>query len=130
LSAGYYLHPHDAHPPVSIWQRINRLLWVLLILAMVGMVIGAFLPELQEQRNERQKRDELRRQIDEQQDLHDRLARQIDWLNHSPEYLSIFAREKLEMKQEGETILRMEPSKSTEPAEPVPMQPRRIAPLN
>lgn len=96
---------------------------------MVAMVIGAFLPELQEQRNEREKRAELHRQIDEQQDLHDRLGRQIDWLNHSPEYLAIIARDKLEMKQEGETILRMEPSKV--PAEPAePLQPRRIAPLN
>ncbi len=130
MSAGYYLHPHDAHPPVSIWQRINRLLWVLLILAMVAMVIGAFLPELQEQRNEREKRADLRRQIDEQQDLHDRLGRQIDWLKYSPEYLAIIARDKLEMKQEGETILRMEPAKAPEPAEAAPIQPRRIAPLN
>jgi cell division protein FtsB len=111
LSTGYYLEEY-ARPPVSIWQRINRLLWVLLILTTVGIIIGAFLPELERQRTERDERARLHRLIDEQRTIHSRHEREISWLTNDPEYLGIIARDKLELMKEGETILRVEPPKS------------------
>ncbi len=111
MSTGYYIEEYE-RPPVSIWQRINRLLWVLLILTAVGIIIGAFLPELQRQRTERAERARLQRLIDEQQAVHLRHAHEILWLTNSPEYLSIIARDKLELMKEGETILRVEPPKT------------------
>jgi cell division protein FtsB len=111
LSTGYYIEEYE-RPPVSIWQRINRLLWVLLILTAVGIIIGAFLPELEKQRTERDERARLQRLIDEQQAIHLRHSHELLWLMYSPEYLSIIARDKLELMKEGETILRVEPPKS------------------
>ena len=111
MSTGYHLDEYE-RAPVSIWQRINRLLWVLLILTAVGIIIGAFLPELEKQRSERDERARLHRLIDEQRAIHLRHANEIGWLTNSPEYLSIIARDKLELMKDGETILRVELPKS------------------
>ena len=87
MSSGYYVEDYEP-PHVSIWQRINRLLWALLILTMVAFIIGSFLPELEKQRTEREARNRLHRLIDEQRALHSRYERQIGWLQNDPEYLA------------------------------------------
>lgn len=104
MSVGYY-DDQDEAPPESIWQRINRLLWVLLILTVVVTVIGAFLPELEKQKTERAQRERLHRLIEEQKTLHSRYTREIGWLQNDPEYLGIIARDRLNLMKEGETIL-------------------------
>jgi cell division protein FtsB len=114
LSSGYYIEEYD-RPSVTIWHRINRFLWVLLVLTMIGVVIGAFLPELQKQRSEREERDRLHRLIDEQRSLHSRYERQIGWLEHDPVYLEIIARDKLDMAKPEETILRPDAVKTAPP---------------
>ncbi len=129
MSAGYY--EDDYEPPhVSIWQRINRLLWVLLILTMVAFIIGSFLPELQKQRTEQEARARLHRLIDEQSALKSRNKRQIGWLENDPEYLATLIRDKFDMMKEGETILRLESAKPATvtpemPIVPVPPATRR-----
>ena len=128
MSTGYYLEEFE-RPPVSIWQRINRLLWVLLILTTVGIIIGAFLPELEKQRNERDERARLHRLIDEQRAIHSRYEREINWLTNDPEYLGIIARDKLELMKEGETILRVEPPKAPD-VQDAPVLPSHSARLN
>ena len=71
MNPAYYREDYDEPPPPSIWHRLNRLLWVLLItLTVVVTIIGAFLPELQKQRIERDERARLHRLIDEQRTLH------------------------------------------------------------
>ena len=66
MNSDYYHENYDLPPPPSIWHRLNRVLWVLLILTMVATIIGAFLPELQKQRNEVAERARLHRLIDAQ----------------------------------------------------------------
>ena len=127
VSSGYYADDYDA-PHVSIWQRINRLLWALLILTMVAFIIGSFLPELEKQRTERDARARLHRLIDEQRALHSRYERQIGWLQNDPEYLATIIRDKFDMMKEGETILRIEPAKAgviTPELPAIPANPRR-----
>ena len=111
VNTAYCREGYDEPPPPSCWHRLNRLLWVLLIFTIVATIIGAFLPELQKQRNERDERVRLHRLIDEQRTLHSRHEREIVWLQNDPEYLAIFARERLDLMQEGETILRVDASK-------------------
>ena len=82
---------------------------------MIGVVIGAFLPELQKQRSEREERDKLHRLIEEQRALHARYEREIGWLEHDPEYLGIIARDKLDLMKPGETILRVDAAKPPAP---------------
>ena len=113
MSAGYYIEEYEPPTP-SIWTRVNRLLWVLLILTVVALIIGAFLPELEKQRVEREERARLTRLIDEQRTLLERNKRKVVWLVNDPEYLGIIARDRLNLMKEGETILRIEPPK--EPA--------------
>ena len=127
MSAGYYADDYEP-PHVSVWQRINRLLWALLILTMVAFIIGSFLPELEKQRTERASRERLHRLIDEQRALHARYERQIGWLQNDPEYLATLVRDKFDMMRDGETILRLEPAKAAAvgPEMPaVPAAPRR-----
>ena len=114
MSAGYYIEEYEPPTP-SIWTRINRLLWVLLILTVVALIIGAFLPELEKQRLEREQREHLTQLIDEQRALLERNKRKVGWLMNDPEYLAIFARERLNLMKEGEMILRIEPPR--EPAQ-------------
>lgn len=127
---GYY-EEEDGPPPESIWQRVNRWLWAILVLTVVVIIIGAFLPELQKQKTERDQRDRLHRLIEEQKTLHSRYTRQIDWLQNDPEYLGIIAQNRLDLMKEGESILIFEPPKEApalEPEVPVPAVPRRKAP--
>lgn len=123
MSSGYYVDDYEA-PHVSIWQRINRVLWALLILTMVAFIIGSFLPELDKQRTERDARDRLHRLIDEQRALRSRNVREIGWIKNDPEYLaSKYVRDKFDMMKEGETILRLEPAKAGAVAPEMPVVP-------
>lgn len=114
MSTGYYIEEYD-RPSVTIWHRINRFLWAILVLTMIAVVIGAFLPELQKQRNEREERERLHKLIDEQRTLHARYERQIGWLEHDAAYLEIIARDKLDMAKPEETILRPDAARTTPP---------------
>lgn len=124
MSVAYYDEDYGL-PPESIWQRINRWLWALLILTVVAIVIGTFLPELQKQRTERAQRERLHRLIEEQKVLHSRYTREIGWLQNDPEYLGIIARDRLNLMQEGEAILLAEPPKSPAIEPEIPAAPKR-----
>ena len=111
-------------PTVTIWQRINRLLWVVIVLTVVALIIGAFLPELEKQRDERRKNDDLQRSIEQQKAINRHLQNQVSWLQNDPDYLAIFARDKRRMMREGESILIIDPPKAPaiqpEPVVPPP----------
>ena len=128
MNSGYYVEDYEP-PHVSVWQRINRVLWALLILTMVAFIIGSFMPELAKQRTEREARERLHRLIDEQRAINSRYKREIGWINNDPEYLAAkYVRDKFDMMKEGETILRLEPAKAGAVAPempPVPAAPRR-----
>ena len=115
-------------PPESFWQRLNRVLWALLILTVVATIIGAFLPELQKQRTERDELTRLHRLIDEQKALHSRYTREIGWIQNDPEYLaSRYARDMLNLMKPGESILVVDPPKTPviEPEIPAASMPRK-----
>ena len=111
-------------PTVTVWQRINRLLWVVIVLTVVALIIGAFMPELEKQREERRKNDDLQRSIDQQKAVNHHLQAEVGWLQNDPDYLAIFARDKRNMMKDGESILVIDPPKAPviqpEPATPPP----------
>ncbi len=126
LSSGYYIEEDEA-PGANIWQRLSRLLKVLLLLAMVAMTICAFQPELSDQRMEREKLSKLREQINGQKRIHSNYERQVNWLTNSPEYLETFARDRFDLMKEGETIFRLDEGKSKAALAPVlPTMPKRL----
>ena len=123
MSSGYYVDEFET-PHVSIWQRINRVLWALLILTMVAFIIGSFLPELEKQRTEQASRERLHRLIDEQRAINSRYKREIGWIQNDPEYLAAkYVRDKFDMMKEGETVLRLEPAKPATVAPEMPVAP-------
>ena len=123
MIANYPVEEYEP-PTVTIWQRINRLLWVVIVLTVVALIIGAFLPELEKQRDERRKNDDLQRSIDQQKAINRHLQNQVGWLQNDPDYLAIFARDKRNMMKEGESILIIDPPKAPviqpEPVVPPP----------
>ena len=124
MSGRYDDEDDDQAPPESIWQRLNRLLWVLLILTVVVVIISAFLPELQKQRTERAELDRLHRLVDEQKALHSKYTREVSWLQNDPEYLGIIARDRLNLMKEGESILIVDAPKAPSIEPEVPAAPR------
>ena len=121
MNSNFYVEEYEP-PTVTIWQRINRLLWVVIVLTVVTLIIGAFMPELAKQRDERHKNEDLQRSIDQQKAINSHLQKQAGWLANDPEYLAIYARDKSNMMKEGETILVIDPPKA--PA----LQPGPVAP--
>ena len=121
MIANFQLDEYEP-PTVTIWQRINRLLWVIIVLTVVALIIGAFMPELAKQRAERRKNDDLQRSIVQQKAINTHLQNQATWLVNDPDYLAIFARDKRNVMKEGESILVIDPPKA--PA----LQPEPVAP--
>ena len=109
-------------PTVTIWQRINRLLWVIIVLTVVVLIIGAFMPVREKQLEEQRKNEDLQHSIDQQKAINRRLQNQAVWLVNDPDYLAIYARDKHGMMREGETVLVIDPPKA--PA----LQPEPVAP--
>jgi cell division protein FtsB len=117
VNGGYYTEEGD-YVGISIWQRLSRLIWVLLALTIVAVIIGAFLPELSKQRTEQAERARLHREISEQRRLRAQNERKVLWLTNNPEYIESIARDRGEFMKEGETIYRMEEPKAAKPAPP------------
>ena len=111
MNSNFYVEEYEP-PTVTIWQRINRLLWVVIVLTVVALIIGAFLPELEKQREERRKNEDLQRSIDQQKAINTHLRNQTTWLANDPEYLANYARDKMNMMKDGESILVIDPPKA------------------
>lgn len=120
-------HSGDEPPNVTIWQRINRLLAVLIVLAMVAGVIGGFLPQLQKQRAARAEEARLKLLIEQRRKIVLRQTRELNWLKNDPSYVEIIARDRLDLMKDGETIYRLDPPK-TPAATPPPAAPSGSAP--
>lgn len=121
MNSNFYVEEYEP-PTVTIWQRINRLLWVVIVLTVVALIIGAFMPELDKMRDERRKNDDLQRSVAQQKAINTHLQNQANWLANDPEYLAIYARDKRNMMEEGETILVIDPPKAAA------LQPEPVAP--
>ncbi len=101
-----------ARREATIWQRLNRILFVLFWLG----IISLFVPPYKKMQAARAEIDALQAQRDEQKLLLARAAREISWLKTDPTYLETIARDRLDLMKEGETIFRLEPSKATKSA--------------
>ena len=93
----------------TVWQRLNSVLRVLLVLAAILVVVSLFLP-LQKKLGQGQTENEnLLGQVNDQKILLARQTREVNLLKTDPAYLETMARDKLDLMKEGETIFRLEP---------------------
>ena len=92
----------------SIWQQLNRVLRVLLLLAGILVVVSLFLPQQKRLAQSRHEIEILQTQVNEQKMLFARQEREVKLLNSDPVYLETIARDRLDLMKEGETIFRLE----------------------
>jgi cell division protein FtsB len=99
-----------ARRDATIWQRLNRILFALLFLALWLGIISLFVPPYKRLQAARGELDALQSQRDEQKMLLARATRQVNWLKTDPTYLETIARDRLDLMKEGETVFRLEQS--------------------
>jgi cell division protein FtsB len=93
----------------GVWHYLNRAVKALIAIAVVTIIICAFIPELKRQREETATLDQLRLDIEKQEAIHSRRAREVDLLQHDPGYMETVARDRLDLMKPGEMIYRIEP---------------------
>ena len=97
-----------ARREATVWQRLNRILLVLLIIAIWLVIVSLFVPPYKKLMQSRTEIDNLQQQVSEQQNLLARQTREITLLKTDVSYLETIARDRLDLMKEGETIFRLE----------------------
>ena len=92
----------------TVWQRLNRVLRVLLFIAIWLIVVSLFVPPYNKLNQIRGDIDRLQSLVNEQKTLLAHQTREITWLKTDPTYLETIARDRLDLMKEGETIFRLE----------------------
>jgi cell division protein FtsB len=104
-------HPYGdfrARREASVWQRLNRILLVLLIIAIWLVIVSLFVPPYKKLMQSRAEIDNLQQQVNEQQTLLARQTREVNLLKTDVTYLETIARDRLDLMKQGETIFRLE----------------------
>jgi cell division protein FtsB len=97
-----------ARREATVWQRLNSILRVLLVLAIVLVIVSLFLPQAKKLSQSRTEIENLQTQVNEQKILLARQTREVNLLKTDPGYLETMARDRLDLMKEGETIFRLE----------------------
>ena len=97
-----------ARREATVWQRLNRILLVLLIIAIWLVIVSLFVPPYKKLMQSRTEIDTLQQQVSEQQNLLARQTREVTLLKTDVSYLETIARDRLDLMKEGETIFRLE----------------------
>jgi len=93
----------------TVWQRLNSILRVLLVVAVVLVIVSLFLPPYKKLTQSRGEIENLQSQVNDQKMLLARQTREVNLLRTDPTYLETMARDRLDLMKEGETIFRIEP---------------------
>jgi len=101
-----------ARREATVWQRLNRILFVLLIIAIWLVIVSLFVPPYKKLMQSRTEIDDLQQQVYEQQTLLARQTREVNLLKTDVSYLETIARDRLDLMKEGETIFRLETARN------------------
>jgi cell division protein DivIC len=99
-----------ARREATVWQRWNRVLGVLLLLAFWLVIVSLFVPPYKKLKLGHADIDNLQVQRDEQKHLLSRQTREVNLLKTDSVYLETIARDRLDLMKDGETIFRIEPA--------------------
>jgi cell division protein FtsB len=97
-----------ARREATVWQRWNRVLLTLLLLAAWLVIVSLFVPPYKKLKMGESDIDKLQQQRDEQQALLAKQTREVNLLKTDPAYLETIARDRLDLMKEGETVFRIE----------------------
>ena len=98
-----------ARREATVWQRLNSVLRVLLLVAAILVVVSLFLPLHKKLGQGQTENENLQSQVNDQKILLARQTREVNLLKTDPTYLETMARDRLDLMKEGETIFRLEP---------------------
>ncbi len=102
---------HNAAPFRPVWASLNLAVAMAIVLLVVTTLAIRYLPETA-RRNEMQAQIlDLEAKLVERKAVLQRHEREERLLRTNPEYLSLIARDRLDLKEEGETLFRFEVSK-------------------
>ena len=101
-----------ARREATVWQRLNRILRVLLVLAIWLVIVSLFVPPYKRLMQSRAEIDGLQQQVNEQQRSLSRQTREVNLLRTDVTYLETIARDRLDVMKEGETVFRLEPARA------------------
>lgn len=104
-----------ARRQATVWQRLNRILRVLLVLAIWLVIVSLFVPPYKKLMQSRAEIDNLQVQVNEQQSLLAHQTREVNLLKNDATYLETIARDRLDLMKEGETVFRLEPARAAKP---------------
>ena len=104
-----------ARRDATVWQRLNRLLRILLCIAIWLVIVSLFVPPYKKLSKGHSDIDRLQNLRDEQKGLLARQTREVALLKTDATYLETIARDRLDMMKDGETIFRLEPARATKP---------------
>jgi cell division protein FtsB len=94
----------------TVWHSLNRLLVTLIAFTVITLIACAFVPELKNAREQSDRVDQLRGEIQDQQTLLAQHTREVELLKNDPTYIETIARDRLDMMKDGETIYRIDPA--------------------
>ena len=100
-----------ARRDATVWQRLNRVLRVLLFVAAWLVIISLFVPPYKKMSQSRAEIDNLQAQVNEQKTMLARQTREVNLLKTDATYLETIARDRLDLMKDGETIFRLEPAR-------------------
>jgi len=100
-----------ARREATVWQRLNRILRVLLVIALWLVIVSLFVPPYKKLTQSGAEIDNLQAQVDKQKVLLAHQTREVTLLQTDATYLETIARDRLDLMKEGETIFRLEPAR-------------------
>jgi cell division protein FtsB len=101
-----------ARREATVWQRLNRVLGILLFVAIWLVIVSLFVPPYKKLTQSRAEIDALQAQVNDQKILLARQNREVTLLQTDTTYLETIARDRLDLMKEGETIFRLEPAQN------------------
>lgn len=104
----------------AFWNALNRVLFVLVVIGGAAGIILWFYPEISRRNTMVTNLEEQQKELAAHQLLRKQREREVYLLENDKEYIEMVARDRLDMMKEGETIFRLDPSKTpkTEPKIP------------
>jgi len=101
----------DYDDPREDWLRglLNRILYLLVFLAVVILFVCWFLPLIHEEQKQQRALQALKEQVAHERKLLNKQNKKLNLLQNDRSYIEMLARDKLDLMKPGETIFRMEP---------------------
>ncbi|MGI8890223.1 MAG: FtsB family cell division protein [Chthoniobacterales bacterium] len=109
-----------ARRETTIWQQMNHVLRVLLVIAVWLLIISFFMPPYKRLQQGRAEMEQLQAQLTDEKNQLTRQTRDITLLKSDPTFLETIARDKLDVMKEGATIFRLERNRGGFSAKPRP----------